>query len=160
MKKAALSAAALFVVCAGAALADDIPATDPFDHVSCRGADNEVRVKVVDVEDNIGLIVADLYRNDEEGFLKRSGRVAQVRFAARAPHTTFCMAAPESGDFAIALYHDQNANKTLDKKAFGLPAEPWGISNAPRILFGPPKVDEALFQVPETGATVEIKLNN
>jgi uncharacterized protein (DUF2141 family) len=70
-----------------------------------------------------------------------------------------CVPAPEPGDYAIAVYHDENANKTFDKGAFGLPAEPWGISNNPRIRFGPPHVSEALFPVNGEGAKVVIKLN-
>ena len=94
------------------------PASDvgraPIEHVSCTGAANEVRVTVEDVRESIGLMVADLYRNDPEGCLKRDGRVQQVRFAAKAPQTQFCFHAPSPGRYAIALYHDQNANKALD----------------------------------------------
>ncbi|MEO1014633.1 MAG: DUF2141 domain-containing protein [Pseudomonadota bacterium] len=129
-----------------------------FEHVSCTGAPNEVRVTVQGVDESIGLMRADLYRNDADGFLKRAGRVAKVSFAAKAPFTQFCMRAPIEGDFAIAVYHDENANKTFDKKAFGLPDEPYGISNDPVIRFAPPKVEEALFSVPKDGAAVVITL--
>ncbi|MEM9169800.1 MAG: DUF2141 domain-containing protein [Pseudomonadota bacterium] len=131
-----------------------------FEHVSCTGAANEVRVVVSGVKQSAGLIVADLYRNDPEGFLKRAGRVQQVRFAAKSPATAFCMKAPEAESYAIALYHDENANKTLDKGAFGIPKEPFGISNNPKIRFGPPSMDESLFAVAPDGANVEIKLKN
>ncbi len=131
-----------------------------FDHVSCIGGPNEVRVTVRGVDKSVGLMRADLYRNDPAGFLKRDGRVGKVSFAARAPFTQFCMRAPRDGEFAIAVYHDENANKTFDKKAFGLPDEPYGISNDPVIRFAPPKVDEALFSVSKNGASVVITLKN
>lgn len=135
-----------------------------FEHVSCTGAPGEVRVVVKGVKKSVGLIVADLYRNDPEGFLKRKGRVQQVRFAAKAPHSRFCMKAPlgESGesDYAIALYHDKNANRTLDRGPLGIPNEPFGLSNDPKIRFSAPKIKETLFHVASEGANVEIKLNN
>ena len=108
------------------------------DHMSCKGSPLQIQVWVENVAENVGLMTADLYRNDQEGFLKTSGRVAQVRFAARAPVTAFCMTAPEVGDYAIAVYHDENANMSFDKKAFGLPAEPFGISNNPKLRFAAP----------------------
>lgn len=33
-----------------------------------------------------------------------------------------------NGDYAIAVYHDLNSNKTLDKNFFGIPKEPYGFS--------------------------------
>jgi uncharacterized protein (DUF2141 family) len=154
-----------FLVSAGApAMAEETTPTAtgvvraPIDHVSCTGAANEVRVTVSDVRESIGLMVADLYRNDADGFLKTEGRVQQVRFAAKAPETQFCFHAPSPGLYAIALYHDENANKTLDKKLFGLPAEPFGISNDPRLVMAPPKIEDTLFEVAEDGTFVDIRL--
>lgn len=144
---------------AGPATADDA-SIGSMAHVSCSGAAHEVRVTITNVEENVGQMVADLYFNDEEGFLKSSGRAQQVRFAAKAPVTSFCMVAPEPGPYAIAVYHDKNANKAFDRKAFGLPAEPFGISNDPRLVLGPPHVSEALFDVAESGANVDIRLRN
>ncbi|MEM9015279.1 MAG: DUF2141 domain-containing protein [Pseudomonadota bacterium] len=137
----------------------DVEHNYEFEHVSCKGDENEIRVVVSGVKKSIGRITADLYNNDEEGFLKRSGRAVQVKFAAKAPETQFCIRAPQSGDYAIAVYHDRNANNTFDKTALGLPGEPWGLSQNPRIRFSAPKVGQTLFSVPEDGANVHIKLN-
>lgn len=130
-----------------------------FDHVSCTGADYEIRVVVEGVKKPVGLVTADLFPNREEGFLHQRGRLLQVKFAAKAPLTRFCLTAPEAGDFAVSIYHDKNANGIFDKGAFGLPAEPWGVSRNPKVRFGPPDVTEALFPVGVDGAEVEIKLN-
>jgi uncharacterized protein (DUF2141 family) len=48
----------------------------------------------------------------------------------------------------------------FDKGAFGLPAEPYGVSNNPRMRLGPPKIGEALFHVAPNGAEVEIDLKD
>ncbi len=129
-----------------------------FEHVSCQGAENEIRLVVTGIKRSAGRITADLYRNQEDGFLKKRGRIIQVKFAARAPITSFCIAAPKTGSFAIAVYHDENANDGFDKGPLGMPAEPWGISNNPKVRFSPPPVEKALFEVNHTGAEVEIKL--
>ncbi len=145
------------------ASAKDKAAIDPkifnFEHVSCKGGGNEIRIVVNKIKDSVGLISADLYPNKEDGFLKSQGRITQVKFAAKSPQTVFCMRAPGDGEFAIALYHDENANGKLDKGTFGIPSEPWGISNNPKVRFAAPSVESAIFNVDTTGAKVEIELN-
>ncbi|MEM8772230.1 MAG: DUF2141 domain-containing protein [Pseudomonadota bacterium] len=150
-----LTTAAVLSVCAANANAESFD----FEHVSCSGKANEIRLVIEGLKDSIGLVTVDLYKNDNENFLKRAGRVGRLRAAARAPRTSVCIHAPADGEYAIAVYHDENANKDFDKGAFGLPAEPWGISNNPRVRFGPPPVEQALFKVDAEGAEVVIQLN-
>lgn len=127
-------------------------------HLSCTGESNELWIVVKNVKESVGLITAELYRNEEETFLTKEGREQRMRVAARAPVTEFCMHASDATAYAMAIYHDENANMKFDKGAFGLPAEPYGVSNNPRMRFGPPKVAEALFHVAINGSTVEIDL--
>ncbi len=157
-------AVAAFLLAAAPLNANDkatMDVNDPhvFEHVSCKGSPFEIRIVVNNVKQNAGLITADLYPNRQEGFLMGRGRIKQVKFAAKSPQTKFCITAPETGDFAIALYHDKNANGDFDKTGIGLPAEPWGLSMNPKVRFRAPTVDQTIFPVAETGANVEIKLN-
>ena len=64
------------------------------------------------------------------------------RLTVRAsdPHLSFSGLA--SGDWALALIHDENGNARLDTK-LGIPAEGIGFSRNPRILFGPPRFSSA-----------------
>lgn len=153
MRNAFLAAA----LSAGSAAAADVAA---FSHVSCKGEPNEIRVTVTGVKKSAGLMTAELFRNDPEGFLNKKGRLFRVRYAAHAPVTQFCLNAPEPGFWAVVAYHDENANRKFDKGALGLPVEPYGVSRNPKIRFGPPSVEEALFEVAETGASVEIRLKD
>lgn len=155
--------AIMLVAAAPASLAKKPVVTDEdfkFEHVSCTGADNEIRIIVNGVKSANGLITVDLFPNDEETFLRGRGRISQVRFAAKSPQTKICVLAPESGRFAMSAYHDINANEKFDKNAIGLPAEPWGISNNPVVRLAPPPIEKALFDVPAEGGTkVYIELN-
>jgi uncharacterized protein (DUF2141 family) len=51
------------------------------------------------------------------------------------------------GDYAIAAYHDANANGKLDKNFFGVPTELYGFSNNARGLTSAPDFDDAKFSV-------------
>jgi uncharacterized protein (DUF2141 family) len=154
-----IAGAAVGALIAGAsAKKPEDPEKFKFEHVSCNGADNQIRLVITGVKRNAGRITADLYPNREDGFLQKRGRITQVKFAAKTPVTSFCIIAPTTGSFAIAVYHDENANDGFDKGPLGLPAEPWGISNNPKVRFSPPPVEKALFEVSTAGAEVEIKL--
>jgi uncharacterized protein (DUF2141 family) len=129
-------------------------------HMSCTGKPNEVLIVVKDVEKSVGLITVELYRNDPATFLSKEGRELRIRVAAKSPETKFCVHAPIATSYAMAVYHDRNANQKFDKNPLGMPAEPYGVSNNPRMRLGPPPIEQALFDVADEGAKVEIKLNN
>lgn len=47
------------------------------------------------------------------------------------------------GSYAVAVYHDVNKNKQLDKNLFGMPTESYGFSNNARATFSAPSFNEA-----------------
>jgi uncharacterized protein (DUF2141 family) len=52
---------------------------------------------------------------------------------------------PLSGEYAISIIHDKNRNGRLDTNFIGIPKEPFGFSNNPKIKFGPPSFSDAKF---------------
>lgn len=150
------AAAAIMAGAAGGAAAQD-PAHS---HASCKGEPREIAVRVVNVKESVGLMTVELYRNDQDGFLNKRGRELRMRFAAKAPATDFCIHAPVSGLWSMVAYHDENANQKFDKGALGLPVEPFGVSQNPKIRLAPPPIEKTLFEVAESGASVEIMLRN
>jgi uncharacterized protein (DUF2141 family) len=58
---------------------------------------------------------------------------------------TFPGVAP--GTYAVALFHDENGNGKLDTNVLGIPIEGVGVSNNKRPVLGPPKWDDAKFEV-------------
>ena len=51
-----------------------------------------------------------------------------------------------TGDYAVAVIHDENGNARLDTFA-GIPREGFGFSRNPVIRFGPPRFAAARFAV-------------
>lgn len=45
------------------------------------------------------------------------------------------------GTYAIAVFHDENSNRKLDK-FMGMPREGFGFSRSPVVRFGPPKFEQ------------------
>jgi len=52
------------------------------------------------------------------------------------------------GPYAMAVFHDENANNDLDRNIFGIPSEGTGASNDAHNMFGPPGYDDARFMYP------------
>lgn len=65
-----------------------------------------------------------------------------------------------SGEYALAVYHDENGNGRLDENFIGIPSEPLGFSNRywPQ---GPPAFSKAAFKLEaEETKTIDIKLQS
>lgn len=54
-----------------------------------------------------------------------------------------------AGEYAISLFHDRNRDGKLNTNFMGIPKEPFGFSNNPRILFGPPDFSDSKFSIRE-----------
>jgi uncharacterized protein (DUF2141 family) len=64
-----------------------------------------------------------------------------------------------SGDYGIAVFHDENKNGKMDKNVLGIPMEAYGFSNNMRVTFGPPSWEKSKFVVkgPATEVSIEVK---
>ena len=61
------------------------------------------------------------------------------------------------GDYALAVFHDENANDNLDTFA-GIPKEGIGFSRNPSFTFGPPKFSKAIFTTQVGGNVQNVKM--
>jgi uncharacterized protein (DUF2141 family) len=91
-------------------------------------------VSVLKIGSEQGTVRWALY-GSEESFsdaVHHEGPATPVRFGTCAPKesgTQFTIPALEHGDYALLLYHDENMNDKVDKRALGLPKERVGVSN-------------------------------
>ena len=63
-----------------------------------------------------------------------------------ATHPEMVFAGLPTGDYALAVIHDENGNNKLDTM-LGIPREGFGFSRNPTITFGPPRFAAARFQL-------------
>ena len=62
------------------------------------------------------------------------------------------------GDYAVAVFHDLNSNKTLDKNFFGIPKEPYGFSKNFKPGMSAPDFSECSFTLSEAEKKLTISL--
>ena len=139
--------ACLFLMLIGAPLlrAQDVPAVSP-------NAERPVRQLFVTVHtrNNDGKVYCAIWRGPEGFPTEREHNVAETRDVALQRHRGVCRfedVAP--GEYAIAVFHDENGNDDLDRNVFGIPSEGTGASNDAHNMFGPPSYDDARFQLPD-----------
>lgn len=114
----------------------------------------KLKVVVKDVKVGKGSVVLEVY-DSEKNFLKTP--VAKQTVKAGDKSLEFSFDLPE-GNYAIAIYQDVNDNKKLDKGWFGIPTEPYGLSNNFRPRFSAPSFDDCKFKISQqTTTTILLK---
>ena len=63
------------------------------------------------------------------------------------------------GTYALALYQDVNNDGKLETNLNGVPLEPWGMSNNPRVSGRGPTWSDAQFELPPEGIRLIIDLH-
>jgi uncharacterized protein (DUF2141 family) len=62
------------------------------------------------------------------------------------------------GTYAVTVLHDENMNRKLDTRFFGIPKEGYGMSTNPPKMFRAPRFDEAKFSLAPDGRVIQIKM--
>ena len=153
-------AAALAVSALLAAALAATPAAAQAAPAGCTGTPSATWINVVvdGVRSSRGLMAVTLYADNSRKFLVKHGSVYVGRSPAQAGTTRTCIYLPQPGIWALALYHDENANQSFDRTGIGLPAEGYGFTNNPGTLAGLPSFRSVRLSVPRTGMTTRIHL--
>lgn len=126
----------------------------------CTGPPSATRlyVNVSNVRSGQGLVAVTLYADDRKRFLAKRGSLYVGRVPASVGTTRVCIYLPAPGTYALAVYHDEDANRKFKRSGIGLPAEGYGFSNNAATLFGLPAFRSVRFSVPRSGFDTAIKL--
>ena len=112
----------------------------------------ELTVIVENLRSDKGLVRVALWK-DEKSFTKPEAAIAKLKAVPKGGAVSFTFAGLASGRYALATFHDENANGKLDKTWIGWPKEGLGFSNGAWIsLAGAPPFKAAAVTV-EAGAT-------
>lgn len=119
---------------------------------------NSIKVMVVGFHSNLGEADCVLF-GSPEGFPSDS-KIAMKRTKSKIENKqavcTFDGVA--AGDYAVSVFHDENANGKLDRNLVGIPKEGVGASNDAVEKVGPPKFDDARFAYKGGQQTLTIHL--
>ncbi len=117
-----------------------------------------IDVEVEGVRNASGLVAITLYADNSRKFLVKHGSLYVGRVQARAGTTRSCIFVPAPGVYALAVYHDENANQVFDRTGIGLPAEAYGFSNNPGTLAGLPTFRSVRISITRSGLLTRVTL--
>jgi uncharacterized protein (DUF2141 family) len=111
-----------------------------------------VKVSISGLRAHTGRLYVSIYR-DQTSFLKIGKETATnvVRVGKKDTVVETCFSGLTPGWYAIALYHDEDDNGKMNSGLFGIPLEPYGLSNNFRPKFSYPRFDQCSFYVSDTG---------
>ncbi|WP_081988335.1 DUF2141 domain-containing protein [Psychroserpens jangbogonensis] len=115
----------------------------------------EVTVKIVNLDNNIGHVYISLF--DTEASFLNKGYKSEISSIENKGCTITFKNVP-NGVYAISFFHDENENKKMDTNFLSIPKEDYGCSNNARGFMGPPKWEDAKFEVKNESVTQTITL--
>ncbi|MEE9431947.1 MAG: DUF2141 domain-containing protein [Melioribacteraceae bacterium] len=114
-----------------------------------------VYLEVSGIDEIEGELSIGLFKN-QETFLKKGEGVEGVYLKIEDSIVSYIFKNIPSGNYAIAIYHDENSNKELDRNFLGMPSEDYVFSNYASGSFSPPSFEDAMFTLTDS---IKIELN-
>ena len=117
-------------------------------------AEGKVQLEITGFKSNKGQVMLKVYRSSE-GFPREDEKAYKIYFYAFTDlHLKVTLALPQ-GEYAIVVCHDKNGNKKVDTNFIGIPKEPLGVSNYPKLA--KPNYEKAKFWLSEND-TVKLSI--
>jgi uncharacterized protein (DUF2141 family) len=114
--------------------------------IVCLAQTGTIVVHVKGIDASQGEIQIGLFKNAND-FPNHSKVFKGAKVAASKNGVTYQFTDIPLGTYALAVFHDKNRNKQLDKNMFGVPTESYGFSNNVYGTFGPPDFQAVCFRL-------------
>ena len=138
----------LYLLCAlTALLSTDVPPS--------MSPKKTLTVEVHNVLNRKGAVYFALFKPDGGFPMGTPNEGKKVLATAGSVQTTFQV---EPGMYAIAVFHDENGNGKMDKNMFGVPKEPYGLSNNFRPRFSAPTFSDCQIKVDNEDKAIRISV--
>jgi uncharacterized protein (DUF2141 family) len=126
--------------------------------ISFRNAAFTVNIHIRHISISLAPIKIAMYRKedkfpDEKGYYK-----AFICNPDKTGESSFAISNIEAGEYAFALYQDENRNGKLDTNIFGYPKEPFCFSNNIKPLFSAPAFLNCKILVNEPNQDINVSL--
>lgn len=115
----------------------------------------DITVTVKNLDSNKGMVFMALY-NSEKDFLDNAYKGVKAVIINEESTATFKDI--PSGTYAVSIFHDENDNGKMDSNFMGIPKEDYGASNNAKGFMGPPKWNDAKFELKDKNESITITL--
>jgi len=116
----------------------------------------ELTITVTDIRSNKGYLMVSIY-NDGEGFPSDADKAMLTRrYDVSGDSYTCSFTNIPYGEYAVAIFHDENGNGEMDTNFIGIPKEGVGVSNDAIRTMGPPRYEDAKFSLNRQKVSVRV----
>lgn len=116
----------------------------------------DLTVTITNIESISGTINIGLY-NNADNFPKEEKEYKLTILEVEAVEFTYTFKDLPQGDYAIALFHDENRDDECNRNFLGIPNEGYGFSNNIKPTFSAPSFADTKFQL-EDSKSITISL--
>ncbi|MDR0831156.1 MAG: DUF2141 domain-containing protein [Prevotellaceae bacterium] len=113
-----------------------------------------LKVKITNIDNVKGTLYVRLYTENQDFGKEQCLALKTIKITKQTESCEFENLPPAK--YAVYIYQDENSNGIFDRKLKVLPAEPYGLSNNPKI-FGRPKFSQCSFDFSKS-AEIVIKM--
>lgn len=99
---------------------------------------NSLVIEISGLRNNEGVIQFELTDEDENVLQSITAEIDEKE-------STITLSDLSYGTYAFKYFHDENSNEELDTN-FGIPQEGYGFSNNATGTFGPPSIEDMIFE--------------
>ena len=114
-------------------------------------------IKVIGLRNHRGDLVFGVFKS-ADGFPTEKAKSVNWQVKPIDADTVVFTATLPPGKYGASVLHDENQNGKMDKGAFGVPKEGYGVTNNPKPKLRAATFQEATFDLPAGGATHTISI--
>jgi len=119
---------------------------------------SKLTVQISAIRNNQGDLYVALH-NTKDTFLKNDKKPFSGKIVKAENNKSFVVFENiPYGEYAVAVWHDENSNKKMDMKLGIIPTEGFGASNNPKTKMGPPNYDECKFMINSADKAIKINM--
>lgn len=118
----------------------------------------DLKIELVGLRNTKGNIVLALF-SDSQGYPdKPEAAVRSEVFTVTDVSMTITISDIPYGNYAVTIFHDENADSELNTNLLGIPQEGIGFSGNPKIWKGVPKYEKSQFNFSPDQEKITIKV--
>jgi uncharacterized protein (DUF2141 family) len=151
-----LGALAIIAIFAMGCHAADSPSSQPAAPPTTKPSAHLV-VRVTDLRNHNGQLIFGVFKT-ANGFPSTQGKSLNWQIKRIDADAVEFSADLPPGRYSASVLHDENSNNKMDLNALGIPLEGYGVSNNPKPKYRQARFDEAIFDLPAAGASINISI--
>lgn len=109
-------------------------------------AEEGIKIIITNLRNDKGHVLVSLFKEGSGYPDDASKALRKIKLEIRNKRATVIFTGLVSGNYAIAILHDENDDQKMNKNSLGLPKEGYGFSNNVKGAFGPPSWSKASFK--------------